>query len=104
MSYEPPGGTPPPPPPPWQPPPPAPPPPPPGGTPYPAAAYSTSGYAYTATPSAQATKGLATALAILLVVTSLTGIFVAIAFFHRASLVDDTNRVFFNLKEVSDAD
>jgi hypothetical protein len=40
----------------------------------------------------------------LLVVTSLTGIFVAIAFFHRASLVDDTNRVFFNLKEVSDAD
>ena len=100
MSYEPPGGATPPPPPAWQPPPAAPPP----GTPYPAAAYSTGGYAYAPTPSVQATKGLATALTVLLIVTSLTGIFVAIAFFHRAALVDDTNRLVFNLQEVSDAD
>src|SRR3954470_3233570 len=101
MSYEPPGRGTPPSPPPWHSPPPAPPPP---GTPYPAATYSTGGYAYTPTPAAQGTKGLATALTVLLVVTGLTGIFVAIAFFHRASLVDDTNRVFFNLDEVNDAD
>ncbi|HEX4822317.1 MAG TPA: DUF4328 domain-containing protein [Acidimicrobiales bacterium] len=103
MSYEPPGGTPPPPPP-WQPPPPASSAPPPPGAPYPPAAYGVGAYAYTPTQSTQSTKGLSTALVILLAITSLTGIFVAIAFFHRASLVDDTNRVFFNLKEVSDAD
>ena len=101
MSYEPPGGATPPPPPPWQPPAAAPPPP---GTPYPAAAYNTGGYAYASTTSVQSTRGLATALTIVLAITSLTGIFVAIAFFHRASLVDDTNRVFFNLNEVNDAD
>src|SRR3954453_6166112 len=100
MSYEPPGGASPPPPP-WQPPPAAPPPP---STPYPAAGYSTGGYAYASTPSTQATRGLSTALTILLAITALTGIFVAIAFFHRASLVDDTNRGFFNLDEVNDAD
>src|SRR3954453_12724753 len=100
MSYEPPGGASPPPPP-WQPPPAAPPPP---STPYPAAGYSPGGYAYASMPSTQATKGLSTALTILLAITALTGIFVAIAFFHRASLVDDTNRVFFNLDEVNDAD
>ena len=72
--------------------------------PYPPAAYSAGGYAYAPTQSTQSTKGLSTALVILLAITSLTGIFVAIAFFHRASLVDDTNRVFFNLNEVSDAD
>src|SRR3954453_68149 len=100
MSYEPPGGASPPPPP-WQPPPAAPPPP---STPYPAAGYSTGGYAYASTPSTQATRGLSTALTILLAITALTGIFVAIAFFHRASLVDDTNRVFFDLDAVNDAD
>ena len=99
MSYEPPGGAPPPP---SSWPPPAAPPPP--GTPYPAAAYNTGGYAYAPAPTTQGTKGLATALTVLLAITSLTAIFVAIAFFHRASLIVDTNRVFFNLKEVSDAD
>lgn len=101
MSYEPPGGTPPPPQPAWQPPPsqgwqtPAP------GAPYPAGAYG-AGYAYTPSQPSYATKGLSTALLVLLIVSSLAAIFVVAAFFHRASVVDDlTNSTF---REVQDAD
>ena len=94
MSYEPPGGTPPPPPPSWQPPP--------VSAPYPASTYGAGGYAYTPTVSTQATKGVATAVTVLLVVSSLAAIFVAVAFFHRASIVDDLSNASF--QDVKDAD
>jgi len=93
MSYEPPGGTPPPAPPAWQPPPPS--------SPYPASAYG-GGYAYTPTPTTQATKGLSTALTLLLALSALAAIFVVYAFFHRASIVDDLSNATF--QDVKDAD
>ena len=98
MSYEPPGGTPSSPPPPaWQPPPPP-------GAPYPSSAYGASGYA--PSPTVQTTKGLTTALTVLLVVASLTALFAAFAFFHRAALVDDPGNLFDvgKLQDVKDAD
>ena len=93
MTYEPPGGTPPPPPA-WQPPP--------VSAPDPASTYATGGYAYSPTPQVQATKGLATALSLLLALTSLAAIFVVYAFFHRASIVDDLSGATY--RDVHDAD
>ena len=94
MSYEPPGGAPPPPPPGWQPPPPSP--------PYPASTYPSGSYAYTPTTPTQSTKGVATALTILLAAASIAAVFVVYAFLHRASVVDDLNNATF--QDISDAD
>ena len=81
MTYEPPGGPPPPPQQPWQPPP--------VGAPYPASAYGTPGYGYPAPAQAKPLKGLATAITVLLVLTGLCAIWLAVALFHRASVVSD---------------
>ena len=97
MSYEPPGGSPPPPPPPppgWQPPS--------VSAPYPASTYGSGASAYAPTAPTQPAKPLATALTILLPVTSLAAVFLAYACFHRASVVDDLTNVTY--QEVSDAD
>jgi hypothetical protein len=98
MTYEPPGGPPPPPQPPWQPPPPV-------GAPYPASAYGTPGYGYAPTAQVKPLKGLATAVEVLLAVTGLAAVGAAIAFFHRASLVNDfTGFGGVSVQDVSDAD
>lgn len=103
MSYEPPGGAPPPAPPPGWPPPPAaatt------GGAPYPASAYPTTGYGYGPTSQYQmkSPKGLATVVMILLALTALAALVAALAFFNRASVVDDLfKRNIFS--DVNDAD
>src|SRR5205085_329032 len=92
MSYEPPGGAPPPPPPGWRPLPPSP--------PYPASTYPGGSYAYTPTTPTQSTKGVATALTILLAAASIAAVFVVYAFLHRASVVDDLNNATF--QDISD--
>src|SRR5437763_14347871 len=94
MSYEPPGGAPPPPPPGWQPPPPSP--------PFPASTYASGGYAYAPTTPTQSTKGVATALMILLAAASIAAVFVVYAFLHLASVVDDLNNATYH--DVNDAD
>ena len=86
MTYQPPGGPPPPQPPPWQPPS--------AGAPYPASGYGTPGYGtpgYGYAPAAQVKplKGLSTALVVLLAIAGLASIWAAVAFFNRASVVDD---------------
>src|SRR5258706_5063621 len=78
----------------WQPPPPSP--------PYPASTYASGGYAYTPTISTQSTKGVATALTILLAAASIAAVVVVYAFLHRASVVDDLNNATY--QDVHDAD
>jgi Domain of unknown function (DUF4328) len=97
MSYQPPGGPPPPPQPPWQPQP--------AGAPYPASSYGTPGYGYAPSGQVKPLKGLTTAVVVLLAVTGLAAIWAAIAFFHRASVINDfSSFTGTSVSDVSDAD
>lgn len=82
MTYDPPGG---------RPPPQQPYQPPPMGAPYPATGYGVPGYGYA--PPVRPTRpitGLSTAVMILVGLTGASSIFLAIALFHRASLLNDS--------------
>src|SRR4051795_1917022 len=96
----------------------APPPPPQGwqqpqaGAPYPASSYGYppgggGGYGAAGATPLKPLKGLSTALMILLGITALAAIFAAVAFFNRASAIDDffnSSGSFGDLQKLKDAD